>query len=76
MKWEYMHGLATNNIEFLNDLGSQEWELICSFRDIEDDLYYIYKRPKPLDIKAKELFDGDVVELRKAIEGYFGGKVD
>lgn len=70
MMWEY---LAINLIEdreiklseTLNNLGEDGWELIyCSL----SELFFIFKRPKSLDIETEQMFD-------EAIEGYFGGKV-
>ncbi len=63
MKWEYMHALSTKDTKLLNSLGDKGWELIVAFRENEDTLYYIYKRPK---------LPG---QNEEAVEGYFGGKV-
>ena len=80
MKWEYKAIKIIKPIESekgvdlanaLNEMGQRGWELVqCNL----DHNVFVFKRPKPLDIRVKGLLDSDV-ELRKAIRGYFGGKI-
>jgi hypothetical protein len=69
MKWEYLIIKMRGNLEKAsNTLGNEGWELVT----VENDIAY-FKRPK--DIAIRELSIDDKVGIKKAIEGYFGGKV-
>lgn len=72
MKWEYRHALATIDLEVLNDYGQQGWELICAFRGIDDDLYYIYKRPVPFELAQPK----SAKEVKRLISQAIGSKID